>query len=201
MLMINWCLNAMCNNCTSIKRVVDYKILSEFWQNALLVWQNKFCVSPSCYSIHLVPCCPNCSFDRQRTTVFTVCTTLLSSASLSYDDIHLSHFSSFMCLHLPTFAITLGNLIYIWGNTCSSLSGKRITCCVAIKVCKFFMKSSLLYFVPAHSHFVIGHFIFPSPSSTIHPSVHPFVNKSIHQSPEDRNASPALLSSIWWACY
>lgn len=36
---------------------------------------------------------------------------------------------------------------------------------------------------------------------SIHPFVHSSIKPSIHQLPEDRNASPALLSSIWWACF
>lgn len=69
--------------------------------------------------------------------------------------------------------------------------------CWQVLFCSLFF--NFIFFDSTLTCCFFGYFIFLPipPSSTICSSI----NKFIHQLPEDRNASPALLSSIWWACY
>ncbi len=176
-------MNATCNNVKSIEPVV---ILNLKW---VLGECFNILTSP-CLAIllclHLAPCCPKCSLSVDRRTgghSFAVCTTLLRSASYSYVSSWWLPPLLFVCLHLPTFAITLWNLISMRGNTrpssaLSELSGKVRSCsykglkaALPSKCTGFGLDWQLLSCTLYIHFFVIGYFIF-FPSSTIHPSIH-----------------------------
>lgn len=135
MLIIQWCINASCNNFTSIETVVDFSnlkwVMGECFSNLTeYIMHFLFLLFyPSC---SLLP--QLLSWQKNSGPQFChlhnssmICSPLLCPLP---DDLHLSHHSFFMCLHLPTFALTLGNRISMRGNirSSSALSGKIWSC-------------------------------------------------------------------------